>query len=347
MKSALSRAPLAGCLVIVMVLFARTGLAREKTDVVLFKNGDYLTCEIKELKRAKLKVKTDAAGTIDIEWDDIKQVTSPFTFTIETYAAATYFGQFAQPSEDGVLRVEGPGVVLEVPMTEVVGITPIESSFFSRLDGSLNFGFNFTKASGVATLSFSGNVKYVQRDYRLTLNWSSLTTTQEDRETTRRQEVSLAYLTRWSGRWFGSGMTGPQQNQDIGLELRIPLTFSVGYQFVVTNTDVLLGAVGISPNHEWYTDGGDQTSVEAPFGLLYERFRYDSPKTDLTTQLEVYPSLTIKDRVRVVYDLNVRHEVVSDLFVNVEFYYSYDSRPQSVGAAKYDYGIVTGLGWSY
>ena len=43
--------------------------AREKTDVVILKNGDRITGEIKKLDRGKLKLKTDDMSTVYIELD--------------------------------------------------------------------------------------------------------------------------------------------------------------------------------------------------------------------------------------------------------------------------------------
>ena len=51
--------------------------ADPKTDIVVLKNGNTITCEIKRLSRGKLRVKTDDMGTVDIEWDKIESVTAP------------------------------------------------------------------------------------------------------------------------------------------------------------------------------------------------------------------------------------------------------------------------------
>ena len=58
---------------LVVALFLVAGLAHaaDKTDVVTLVNGDRLTGEIKGLEQGKLSFKTDATGTITIEWDKI------------------------------------------------------------------------------------------------------------------------------------------------------------------------------------------------------------------------------------------------------------------------------------
>ena len=52
-------------------------LARaEKTDIVVLKNGDKITGEVKGLERGKLEFSTDSMGTVSIEWEDIQEILS-------------------------------------------------------------------------------------------------------------------------------------------------------------------------------------------------------------------------------------------------------------------------------
>ena len=51
-------------------------IASASTDVIYFHNGDRLTGKIKSLERGKFRFKTDATGTISIEWDDIAYLNS-------------------------------------------------------------------------------------------------------------------------------------------------------------------------------------------------------------------------------------------------------------------------------
>ena len=45
-------------------------------------------------------------------------------------------------------------------MKEVVLITPIGRSFWSKLDGSIDAGFSYTKSSGVAQLNLDSETVY-------------------------------------------------------------------------------------------------------------------------------------------------------------------------------------------
>ena len=49
--------------------------ARDKTDVIILKNGDRVTGEIRKLERGKLRLSTDHMSDILIEWEGIKHIT--------------------------------------------------------------------------------------------------------------------------------------------------------------------------------------------------------------------------------------------------------------------------------
>ena len=61
---------------LILGIFSVPALAAPKTDIIVFKNGDKLTGEIKSLKRGRLSFNTDATGTISIEWAQISHIES-------------------------------------------------------------------------------------------------------------------------------------------------------------------------------------------------------------------------------------------------------------------------------
>ena len=52
-----------------ILLFSSPLFAREKTDIIVMKNGDRLTCEIRELSSRVLSVKLNyVQDTIGVQW---------------------------------------------------------------------------------------------------------------------------------------------------------------------------------------------------------------------------------------------------------------------------------------
>ena len=75
--------------------------------MVVLSNGNQITCEIKELKRGKLTVETDSMGTLQIEWEDVQQVTSPARFTVELETGERFVGTLAAAPAAGRVTVAG------------------------------------------------------------------------------------------------------------------------------------------------------------------------------------------------------------------------------------------------
>jgi hypothetical protein len=82
--------------------------AREKLDVVILKSGDRITCEVTSLSRGMLTAKTDSMGTVQIKWQDIKQITSKFIFLVQDTQGQLYVGSLEAVSDEGQVKIVGP-----------------------------------------------------------------------------------------------------------------------------------------------------------------------------------------------------------------------------------------------
>jgi hypothetical protein len=112
-------------------------LLAQKTDRILLDNNDWITGEIKKLDYAKLSLKTDAAGTIQIKWDRIFQIKSDKFYEISLGRGAKYYGSLDVTEDNEKYKIliltEEREVVVD--MNRVVEITPIKNRFWTRIDG--------------------------------------------------------------------------------------------------------------------------------------------------------------------------------------------------------------------
>jgi hypothetical protein len=128
--------------------------------------------------------------------------------------------------------------------------------------------------------------------------------------------------------------------------LRVSGTVGAGYFLVERSSSRLSASAGVSVNREWSTGGEPPTeNVEAVISSGYSLFYYEYPETDLQLSGQVYRSLN-EDRVRAEFDASVRREVISDFFITLTYYESYDSDPPAEGGSNNDRGIVLKVGWS-
>ena len=87
--------------------------------------------------------------------------------------------------------------------------------------------------------------------------------------------------------------------------------------------------------------------MEGVLQLDWTYFKLNTPKSRINTQLQYYPGITDSGRNRVNFNVNVRQEFVKDLFWNVEFFSSFDSRLPQGALSREDYGIVTELEYEW
>lgn len=333
-----------------LVALAATSLpasvhARAKTDLVFLENGDRLTGEIKELSRGILKLSTDAISTVSIEWADVDSVNSVYQFRVEDSDARKLFGAIFM-RRDGVFEVVLEGQTWNMPADSVVSIVPLEASFWQQLDGAVSLGYSYTKSDKLSQLTLNGWVLRRTSIRQTRFDASATLTNTEGTEATVRYDASLDHRRLLKGKLFAELAGGAQRNDELGLDLRTSVAGGFGANLITTNRAVLVAGVGLSVNREWANDGTRSDNLEGVLTGEHAIFAYNYPKTDYSTTLSVFPSLTDWGRVRAELDIHARREIVKDFFVELTFYDSYDSRPPG-GSSKTDYGLVFSLGYSF
>jgi len=321
--------------------------ARAKTDIVFITNGDRITCEIKQLDRGILQAKTNDIGTLNIEWEDVDSLNSVYQFRVEDHVGQKYFGAIFL-RHDGMLEVIQGGQTEHVLQENVVTITPLEASFWQQLDGSISLGFSYTKSN---TLSQLTSDMYVIRrtEIRLwSLDISSITTSQEDEATQQREDATLSYSRLFDGPLFAIASASAQRNDELGLDRRVLFSAGMGANLIQSNHNDLATSAGLSVNREWSEDVTDDGyNLEAFISATHSVFRYDYPKTDIASEITVYPGLSTWGRIRSEIDISASREIVKDFTIVLSLYDSYDSDPPDPTSTKNDYGLVMSLGWTF
>jgi hypothetical protein len=311
-------------------------------------NGDRTTGEIKGLARGKLTLKTDHMGTIDIEWESVKSLTSSEFFEVELTTGERHFGALRPASDESSIEVVTDQASLVVERPSVVHITPLESSFLERLDISMDIGFSFTEANQDIKWNFNALGSYRSRRYLVTSNLSSLFSGQKNADSTTRNQLALQINRILGRRWFAAALGNLLQSEELGLELRSLAGVGAGRHVIQTNRQILslLGGAAFSWEEFQGPEPG-RSNWEAVAGLRYEWFSFGEQETDLITTAVLFPNLTTLGRIRLELDSKLRRELVGDLTWNVTLFNSFDSEPPSEDARRNDFGVSTSLGWTF
>ena len=321
--------------------------AQPKTDVVTLANGDRITGEVKRLDRGRLEFSTDDAGTIYLEWDKIASLVATRLVEVVTTDGRRFLGSLGR-SIDRSIAVVAAGETVSLQMSEVALIRQIGRNFWSRIDGSIDAGYNYTRSSGVAQLNLNSDTIYRRpaSQGRLT---ASLTLTKKEDDSGRddRGSVETSYLHYPWQRWFIWGGARFENNESLGLKLRSQIGGAVGPRLVNTNRAQLVLGGGLVFNDERGVDVEPTQNVEGLLLVGCSYYTYDRPKTNVDINLQYYPSLSNIGRHRLQLDAGVKRELLKDFFAGLSLYNTFDSRPPNPAANTNDIGFVLSVGWSY
>jgi hypothetical protein len=309
----------------------------QREDVVIMKNGDYITGEIKRLELGRLVFKTDDMETINIKWDKVKSIQTKNIYEIELQDGRVYYGSIERGEIDDALLIIGVTAETRLFMPFIVKITRIKETFWEILSGYVKLGTSFTKASNVGQLSFGFSGNYRTKIFLAELTANSVITTTEDKPTSRKQDIYFSYRRFLEKKWLWAALIGAEQNTELGIQLRTTIGGGFGNIFVQTNLNWFYGLVGLTVNREWFIDSTKAVNnIEALLNGQYRLFIYDHPKVSLYTSLNVFPSVTNIGRFRSDLNIDLDWEIIIDLYWVLSFYFNYDSKPTST-ASKTDY----------
>ena len=117
----------------------------QKTDVVVVRNGDQITGEVKSLQSNVLTFKTDDMGTLKIKWDRVLHIVSRNTFRVELKNGLIILGSLDSTEIDVHVRILADTNWTEVKSQDIVGILKINQTIKGRIDGEVGLGYSYTK----------------------------------------------------------------------------------------------------------------------------------------------------------------------------------------------------------
>jgi len=336
------------CLLLLLIFsFFLPADAREKNDMVILKNGDQITCEVVSLARGMLTVKTDAMSTVQIKWQDIKQITSKFIFLVQDSQGQLYVGSLQQADEEGQLKVVGAQSASSINYLSVVDIREYRGNIWKRFSGAIDLGYTYAKARSQTQVNFSANLDYTTEHYKGQLDISTDLGRSNGEKNSERYVVALGGYRKLSRKWYAFSQVKYEHNLELQLDQRNTLLGGPGYTVRRTNHVQCTVLGGASYSREIYYGQDVVHNAEMVFLLDTQFFKLYSPKLDISTRFLLLPNLTTRSRVRSELNTNIRIEILKDFFLNFNFYDSFDNKPPSEDATKNDLGFTTGISWSF
>lgn len=329
--------------------------AREKTDVLVMKNGDRMTCEVKGLDAGVLYVSFDYIdGTTSVEWSKVARLESKQLFIVKTEDGSVYTGSLNTPETPvgqpvKIEIVETPEKEVTINSPQIVGITETSEKFWQRFNGQLNFGVIYSKGNSSTQYNFGSQAEYMRERWSAQASVSSNLSSSSGASASTRNLLNFgsSRLLPWN-EYFYAGLGSFLQSSAQGITLQTTIGGGVGRYFKNTNQSkisVLGGLAWQSTNYQpTVVPLGTQNLAAAVIAANFSFFRFS--KTNLTATATLFPDLTQAGRVQFTTNTTYYVKLIGNLSWNVSFYGNWDSRPPA-GFSGSDYGSSSGLSWTF
>jgi putative salt-induced outer membrane protein YdiY len=329
--------------------------AQDSKDVIVLKNGDRITGEIRGLSSGVLSVRVSYIdGRIAVQWSEVAHLESNRLYLVHTESGAVYTGKLSTSGEtnDPPIRIEiaaSPEHEVEIAQRKVISLGPTSESFWHRFNGAVNTGILYSKGNESVQYDLSSQVSYDRERWSGQGGFNSTFASSSGSSLSTRNQIDLRLLRllRWNN-WFYAGTASFLQSAVQEINLQTTLGAGIGRYLKNSNraSIYVLGGFGWqNAGYKEYTvDQGTQNTVVGFVATEIKAFKFKKTNLDITAS--VLPAISGPGRVHFNTNAAYNFRVTSDLSWNVSFYGSWDTRPPAT-FPKSDYGTSSGLSWTF
>ncbi len=326
--------------VTLLVTFAVLVLSDADAGVIVMKNGDRITGDIKKIWDGEVFIEPAYADEFSVDQSEVAAIEDDRPFDIEYADGATVTGSLAGADPDGnqVVVIDGRRTLM--PLASLAELEEPEEAF----DWATHFDVNSAVNSGNTdsrNVKLSGDLLY-KRDRRRHFFDFLFTKEEQNGETTRDRDLYQYNFTYDIGDpWFLGGIASYERDPIKGLDRRYNLIPGLGYEIWDDANKLFILQAGAGYQDERTTTLDDGGGVYA----FLLRFRYDFAKPDLSVYVNNTTTKSSYGRRNTVtqFTTGMRYEITDLLYANVEFDFDYESEPVN-GAENEDTALLFGIG---
>jgi hypothetical protein len=327
--------------------------ARDKTDVIVMKNGDRITGEIKRLENAVLTVSLDwVDGSISVNWLQVARIESKALFIVQLQDGTVYSARVISPEgpAPASLEIQPEGQeLLVIEKKQVSAMTQTSEGFLKRFSGVITLGSTYSKGNSATQYNISSELDYTQTRWGGKVDYTSnLTSSTGASASTRNQLEASAYrLLRWKN-YFYQGEGGFLQSSTQGIHRQASVGGGIG-RFLKNTNRVrfsVLGGVGWQSTHYVPTTQADPVQ-DVAVGLISSSLQvFTFKRTTLDLNGSVAPAINAQGRVFSKVNASYYLKVFGKIDWNFSVYANWDTQPPPHLAGT-DYGSSTGLSYDF
>jgi len=337
-----------------MFLFvASPALGKRKDDVVVMKNGDRFTGEIKGLSHGELIFKSSyMTDSVHLDWRKVDRIESKDKFIMSLNSGELVTGGIHQEGQEKQpekrFKISNEDRSRELNPAAVISIQPSETTFWRQLTGSIDYGLSYASANSAVNSSLASEVGYTSDKHYLNLATSSQFSAQSGANNSNRYTLDFEYIRTIAPRWGVAGIFSALKSNEQDLDLRTAYGGGISRKLLQSDRTSLLMIAGATYTREGYNQPASAVVLRSNSeGLLAFRFSTFKFRTlDLGSYVAIFPGITDPGRIRLSSQSKLRIELARNFYWVFQLYENYDTRPP-VQAHHNDLGVTTSLGWKF
>ena len=329
--------------------------ARESTDVIVMKNGDRITCQVKALRGGVLSLWPPyVIETISVDWSKVARLESKQLFLVKMEDGTVHMGTLnsVEATAGGPMQIEvaeTPAKKVVVDSSKMAEVGQTSEKFFQRFTGGVGLGVIYSKGNSSTQYSLSGLAGYPRERWAAQLGLSSTLTASTGANVSTRNQLTAGalHLLPWNNYFYG-GVGAFLHSAEQGIAGQTMLGGGVGRYFKNTSRTTFYVLGGVSWQNTHYHQAvapiPTQNIAAALIDAHLNLYRFN--KTTLNVTADLLPAVSEPGRVFFYTNVSYYIKITGTLWWNISAYGTFDNRPPG-NLPGSDYGTSSGLSWIF
>lgn len=342
-------------LCVAAALWAVSAFARDKDDVIVMKNGDRLTGEIKGISSGALYASLDYVdGTVAIQWSKVARLESHQRFILKTQDGSVHSGTLSTLEkplnpEIEIQVTDDTAHQVVVQRSQIVRLDQTSEKFLQRFNGAISAGTIYSKGNQSVQYSLGVQTEYLQEQWRAQAAVESTLSSSSGSNVSSRNQVNFGALRLlpWK-QWFYSGRASFLESSEQEINLQSNVGAGIGRFFKNTNRTSVSLVGGLAWQNTDYmqsiVDVARQNAAAVLISANASVFKFKRTNLDITANL--FPAISQPGRVFFATNASYYVKLFSNFSWNASFYGNWDTHPPAKLSGS-DYGSSSGVTWTF
>jgi len=317
-------------------------------DTLYFYNKTKIVGELLAIRLGRIEFDADGVTIINVKNTKVSSINATSrSFRMESLEGKEVHGSLARSEKPGMVIINTNVGSQEIPLENIANLVYFGKTLKSRFTGNISAGFTYTKSSEIGRLNVSGLVKYNTRKGITKIEGDMIVTYDSVQAYIERANLAVSHEHTFAPLWAAIVILKYQRNLELGLDRRWQEALGIGREFLISKHQQATTIAGLARNQERNQEGAETNTTEALLQVNYNFYSFINPNLTLSFVESAFIGLNDKDRLRLDGNITLDYEIITDFYVNLQFYHNYDSRSPATDEPNIDYGFVAGLRYKF